>query len=317
LKSIKNDKTKLTKIGVITKVLAFAFLVIVVGYLTLITIAIIFDKPIDFLNFNSPEPTYTKYIHMDFPSLAPAETLTRVDGKFVNLPLFSVDIALEYNGILAEMKPVKVASNGYVYAEGQKLISSGNVSYSLNNDLEMYPYVAIVGFDGAQLYNQTDPSAINSLPNGQIAVNLQPSSDPYIVYRPATPLSPSITKEVITWGTQGDYSPFITIIYKNNNTPSTILYPYEKIHISGSDIDRQEKYAKTNTWLSIALFFFTLIASLTLLFQLAPSRLRKLFIIEEEEDEIEDSILDKSESGIRQELPTSKNSTKIKTKHKK
>jgi hypothetical protein len=237
----------------ILKFFAFVILAIIIAYLVITIVYVTMDWKTGFLNINPPEQTHIIQRHFDVPTVEPPFSVTKANEQSSEGQLLSADVFFQYKGILAEGIPVEINTTGLLYTEGQK--------ENVNN--------AIVGFDGAMIYNASN----YYVPNGQTPIHLLKSdSHSIIVKKPPQIMSPSDIDETIEWDTQGDYPPFLVVTF-TNKTPLTIWYPNQKIHISGSDIVRQEKYSLINTRLSIAIFWLTLMTSLSMLCKFAPKML--------------------------------------------
>ena len=75
---------------------------------------------------------------------------------------------------------------------------------------------------------------------------------------------------VISWQTQGDYSPILIIFYKDVNDPIIETYSYYQLHVSSLDILQQEKNDNVNSVLTIALFVLAFIESVYLVVDHSP-----------------------------------------------
>jgi hypothetical protein len=226
---------------------AFVILSILIAYLAVTTLCVTLDWKTEFLGINPPEKTYIIGRHFDVPIIEVSKSNElSSDGQ-----LLSADIFFQYSGILAEGVPVHIITTGYLYNQGERE----------NVDL------VIVGFEGAKFLNYS-----KFVPNAQTELILRPTdSRSIIVNNLSKPIPSSDIDTTVAWDTQGDYAPYLIIKFKNTTTtPLIIRYPNLKIHVSGSDIIRQEKYSLINTRLSIAIFWLTLITSLSMLCKFAP-----------------------------------------------
>ena len=114
---------------------------------------------------------------------------------------------------------------------------------------------------------------------GQIYLNLINDENATKIHY-GEPLQPMEVLQTIKWDTQGDYSPFIQILF-NNGTSVTYSYPQYKIHVNNPEVVKQEHYSRVEMWLSISLFFFALIESPKLLNPLLPEKIKvKLRLIQ-------------------------------------
>ena len=234
----------------------------------------IIDYKTDFLNLNPPDQINQKFIIFNYPDLGYANDLMHDEnGTITNLPLMTIEIVLQYQGILAEGSKVDVYAVGFIH-HNENFVQKVRVNDSVVAN------VAVVGFENAIPYNKSDwPNFVSS---GQIPIFLEYQPTP-TAYLPDTTMPPRLMRESITWNSQGDYSPFITFLYYNGTDATVITqdYPEQKIHVSGSDIVRQEKYSRINTWITIALFVFTTITILQLLVYLIPKRYLAWFLSED------------------------------------
>jgi hypothetical protein len=254
----------------IFKFIAFIVLALTFSLMVVMGIIFVFDIKVDNPSINPSAQSHQKVMHLFYPdpsSTAIPQMISDVGagGKLENPEILSVDVFLQYDGILAEGKPVAITANGYLYPRGENvvtgLINRGNQKLLLKTIL--------VGFEGASLYNVTE----SSLSAGStFALTLQSASMLQFSNLP--------TKEqlqmarTITWDTQGDYYPYLSI--PTNDGTLIVAYPDYRIHVSGSDIVRQENYAKITTALTIVLFFFTLISSAEMLYKLRPEIISKI-----------------------------------------
>ncbi len=253
-------------------------LVLIILFLSATVIANYFDIKVDFLNINPSDQHHEKYIDLYYPQNSMVSIFeTLPGGDIENLPLFSVHILLLYDGELIEGKKVDVIAVGYVYPDGQKLLSPPEkivqtVKYydSQGNGEEVdLNYIVLGGIEGAEHYQ--DSEAILPFSRGRFPVLMHDynNTQKLRIFRLTEEQKGSRPHATITWNTQGDYSPFI-IFVDSNKTINSIKYSEFKVHVSGSEVAKQEKYARISTWLAIVLFFFTLIESISYLRRLNP-----------------------------------------------
>ncbi|WP_424733125.1 hypothetical protein [Methanoregula sp.] len=212
----------------------------------------------------------------------------RPNGTPVSLPLLSVDICLQYNGTLAEGTKVNVSAVGFLYPDGQKVnIPSIFVAGSQNKE-NIVNNPVWVGFEGASLYNESNANFLT--PNGEAPVALE-AVDASMLRIPRWSDSGSLWPyyQSITWDIQGDYHPYLIVLF-NNGTDTSEYYSDYTVHVSGSDVIQQENYARISTWLAVILFFFTVIASLPILWGLTPKKFKeKLAVFDETQKAQSDS----------------------------
>jgi len=258
------------------KGIVFVGLTVLIFFLLNVTYNQITNYGLNVLNPSPSEEFHQQIVHIDC-----SQSKNRVDlgtNDTANLPLCSVDVALEYYGPLVEGIPVNVAAMGFVYPEGQNDLKS-----VFDNKTQTFFYSAIIGFEGASVYNESN-IPINgfqgNLIGGAIVVPLMNETG-YQKIRTdhIPPLTPIY--QTITWPVQGDYYPFVTVDFKNQTGFYTITFPDTKIHVDSEEVKRQDDYSKINTWLTIALFFFTLLASLEIWYKLLPLRIKRWFGVED------------------------------------
>lgn len=264
-----------------TKKRQFLVSLLIIALMVLLTLTVIanyFDYKIDFMNINPSEKHIDKYIDLYYPPTAmiPIEERTET-GEIVNQPLFSVHILLRYDGDLVEGKKVDAIAVGYAYPKGQTLLSTPNLlsrQVKYENQSVDLKYVVLTGFDGTSNYNES--SSMMPFSRGELLVFMEDYNNPTMhrIFRlkDYDMVPPTAT---ITWDNEGDYSPYITFV-DSNKTITTVPYSDYKIHVSGSEVVKQEKYARISTWLAIVLFVFTLFQSITFLREINPDLVSKL-----------------------------------------
>ncbi len=236
-----------------------------------LTIFVIQDN-LDLFGINSTQQT-PYVIHLTLPQTSFSSQLFENNGtekKIINNPILSADIALLFSGPLVEKTKVDVAAVGIAYPESRNEIM-GMILESDDPNLKLkFPTFATVGFQGASPYKGTPFDT----PNGEFPLNLAQDTDVLTVKR-WDPEKPWPIYQSIEWDLQGTYFPIISITYKNG-TISTLTYTDKPIHVGGSDVVRQERYAKISTLLTIALFVLTIVTSSELLYKLRPKIISNL-----------------------------------------
>jgi len=215
----------------------------------------IFDIQTDQFNINPSPVSNYKIVYLSYPSMNAQLIDAGANNTVRNLPLLTVEILLQYNGYLTEKKQINVTALGFVYGDGKKEI--------VNNFEGTDGHNIYIGFEGATSYNESETDYVDgAFPINLYELQYEPSSIGY--FKKGIMKNFSLPVHSITWEMQGDYYPYITICYANNTIQNVRFEDY-KIHVSGSDIEQQEKYSRINTSLTIVLFFFSLIASIELL----------------------------------------------------
>ena len=246
------------------------FVVIILLVVTIILLVTAFVNIIDyktnFLNLNPPV-TYSKSIILRYPDIGPEYFVIVNSSQAIENPaepiLLTFNITLQHQGILAENTNVDVIANGVIHS-----------------DVDQIKYVT-VGFEDAEPFNgeilMPEPSHIANYT----------SSIPLIFDPTLTQHYPDTILETISWNTQGDYLPFVTIYYANKSQITT-EYTKQKIHIAGSDIVEQEKYSRINTWIAIALLIFTTVMLWQSIIQLLKEKSLSCIIFGSEETDRKD-----------------------------
>jgi hypothetical protein len=121
----------------------------------------------------------------------------------------------------------------------------------------------------------------------------------------------------LKWDIQGEYSPFITVLFKNG-TSVTTLYPQYKIHVSGPDVVAQERYSRINQWLSIAVLFLAIVETPKLLSWFLPKKwLEKLGVHKDSNSKEAESDDKKDKPQSEPKIPSWRNRFTRKQKRKK
>ncbi|MFA5268803.1 MAG: hypothetical protein WC379_12605 [Methanoregula sp.] len=248
----------------------FAFLsIFAILMITVFLFGITILDNFDLLGFNTPKQEPSQIIHLAYP---PYETFAyevkTFNGTIEKTPLLTIDIALFHTGDLVEGSKVDVSAVGLIYPKGREIIASPHSKGAIIN----FEYGAVLGFEGATIYKELE--AQSKSPGGEFPVNLQPDMD-YLSIQRWNQSSPWPHYQTIKWDTQGDYYPMISIPLKNGTTLEA-RYPNKIIHVGGSDVIRQERYAKISTWLSLAILALTIVTSAELLFRVLPTYISDL-----------------------------------------
>lgn len=232
----------------------------------------ILDVKVDTFNINPSTQTNYITLYLSYPSLdAKSIQLMDVGAGYTptNLPLLSVEILLAYDGYLTEKKEVTVKAFGIVYGDGKKEIWSCLSDTPNMPKSPEYRHNILIGFEGASPSNESQEQY--NL-NGEFVTTLNEASNDtqrVLFIKKSAMKDLPIPSHSMTWETQGDYYPYITV-YFLNGTSSHIPYSNYKIHVNTPDIERQDRYSRINTSLTIVLFFLSLLASIELLTQLFP-----------------------------------------------
>jgi hypothetical protein len=295
----------------IFKIIGFVGLCFLITILTIISVAQYYDYKIDFIGINPSEPMRYQTVTLLYPETAPDIPINDNRGNPVNLPLFSINIGLQYNGTLSEGSTVYVSSVGCIYPEGRKDIIQATL-FDQYNKMTVQNYSVVFGFEGASLRRL--PETIFDTPHGEFPIDFI-NADRLQIY-PESSLSTWPMRQAIVWNNQGDYHPYTIISFKNG---TTVYVPYQRavIHVDGLDVIRQERYSRINTWLAIVIFFFTVVTSFTLLYQLRPKTISKILGVNEEiQNPNSNSSTDKQQSPSIEKQPPEK-SHDFGAKHKK
>lgn len=217
----------------------------------------------DVLSLNPTDKPNQKSIHLIYPSAEP-EMFWVLNRSNQNSPqTLAFNITLQYQGILTEKTKVNVTTVGVVHnlAPIEFVMVGFEHANPTNGEIFMPNLYYTSSIDRNRPENK-------NLPPDKVLIN-----DPSLNNHDTD----GTYVETIYWDEQGDYSPFITIYYENE-THETILYPTQQIQVISPDIILQERYARTNTWISIALFVFTIVTILPIMSNLLPKRYLSRFI---------------------------------------
>jgi len=249
------------------KILKFLALVGLLGITCFLTLSIIINissQNADFF-FPTHEPN-KKIIHITYPSIEPEKY--KFIFKSEDTPTLNFNFTLQYDGILTENTKVNITSVGVVHKlapiycvmVGFEQAQPENGEMIMPNLMYMAPFYS-------QFDNTTHIPAEKVLINDP-APNFHDLDGTYV--------------ETIYWDEPGEYSPYITINYVNGTT-ETILYPKQRIHVTSQDIVLQQGYARTNTWISLALFIFTIVTILPIITSFLPKSFIKKHFADDEE----------------------------------
>ena len=220
------------------------FLVTLLLYVGLYVGANIFNYKISFLNINPPDETYEIPLTISHPP-------TIGTGFYIenSSSTIYIRIVLRYNGILAERQPILLSASG-----------------TLSPQLAEEVFSISVGFVGALPYSENDE--IITIGSGW-GISLKPTSKaPNIGISLGAGLEGS--SEVISFPVQGDYYPIINIFYDDFTTVRE-SYELHRLHVSGAETLRQERYSRINTVLSLSVFLFACVEIIHLIFRLFPN----------------------------------------------
>ena len=282
----------------------FLFIIVIFLIPAVVAFVNIFDMKVDAFGINPNEQLHHSVIRFQYP--AELSQYPKVDigaGKRPTyLPLFNVDICLEYVGTLVEGKEVTVRAYGRAYPEGRKVLQSAAIFDSSGIQTDFFNHSVDVGFVGASLYNES--SAVFISPGGQFPVNLMPADE----FNVATSRSSSTWAiyQFIKWDNQGYYYPYIHIDF-SNGTSVTYPYPEYTIYVGGDNEIRQERYARISTSLTIVLFFFTLVTSIGILGKFFPNKKWLIWLIGEKDSDKEHSKKTENPNSNNNIIPSPEN----------
>jgi len=256
-------------------IIVFVIFIISTAYISAIGIANIFNYKLDYFDINPNEKSYTQVINIVYPNKPMVGLLlfgNESENNFVENPLISLHICLNYSGTLVEGKKVDISAIGYVYPEGQNIISDAIVT---NNNVrrDYFNYTTIVGFEGASIYNESNTSFL--VPEGQFPVQLQKKDKFGYIPKETIPSWPLY--QTIKWDTQGEYYPYILVPFKDNSI-ITESYTNYKIHVGDPNIIRQQENSRINIGLTYALLGLTVILCIQVLFDSLPDEINLNFL---------------------------------------
>ncbi len=244
-----------------------AFFALSFSILILTWIVIINTYPI-FISTIFPQNThYTREIHLFYPdtyaTTIPLMGMHEGGGVDENYENLSVDLLLQYDGVLCEGTPVSVTAFGFLYPNFNDTVTS--LVTSQRTEL---PKSILIGFDSASSYDKS-PNLVGS----GSEFPLQLVNVDSIQYFNESQLKDFPISNKIIWSAQGEYSPYIVI-----PTHSHLIFadfPAYKIHVSGREVALQGEYSRISTLLAIVLYFFTLISGCKILYKIRPKWILK------------------------------------------
>jgi hypothetical protein len=261
-------KAKYIKVGIFVILLLITILMLVVAFVNY------FDIKTDFLNLNPPDKLNEKNIFLSYPSYAPARLIQYNSPKQDNFPEILFNLTLQYRGVLTERTKVNVSAIGIIDTDHASPFNDNPIAF------------VIIGFDHA------------NPPEGEILMLNPLIVEPFDNYSELKqkPLivdnllsrSHNLTEgtyaNTIFWEDQGDYTPYITITYRNK-TSKIVEYPNQKVHVVSPDIINQEKNSRVNTLISIVLLIFSTITMLQLIVELFPETYLNQVVYDDEKTE--------------------------------
>ena len=214
--------------------LFFFLFILFLSFIGVYVIANFFDWKVPI--FNPPDQTYTITMPFWYPNI-PAG-----GGIYFDREIYGA-IFLTYAGTLAEGAPVEM-----------------EVEATATNTFAQNITFIVVSFGGANLVPTKGPAS---------AWYIEEYFQGTILSRTNThPKYLGIYEDVVfegqrsmTWLTEGNYYPTVTVHYNDSTTVEESLQDYT-IHVNSSDAIRQEEYNRVNTTLSVALFAFAVVGSI-------------------------------------------------------
>jgi hypothetical protein len=278
--------------------LRWGLIFLIVLIIALYPAIFIFNVNIPFINPSEENPPLGR--HINLPSNEPADITMYVNGTRTEPIWVHLDIYLKYkDGVLVAGTPVDVYILGIITSEGQKQLRP--VGIGKDGKISNIEFT----FVGATKYNRTDPN--HSYPESWEDVFLVPmpdnQTDKYWPFNTLDKVPDVVSKTTLLWDTEGDYSPII-YAYDKNDTPFTKEYPFQKIHVSGSDIIRQENYSKVNQALTIAVLLFTILEGIKLLSEYYPKKKKLSRLVLESNDIVDKQPEDPSPADKQQPSET-------------
>jgi hypothetical protein len=180
------------------------------------------DIKIDFLNINPSDKTNEIQKEYDYPPSPYPDKAPRLmyNGTQLisGLPLFSVTVALMYDGILAENSAAYLTAYGTIYPEGQRTIQS-----------------VYVGLESSSPYSSNGITLSNVPP--LYAVELKPSTG-YTI----TLINGSVQILPITWTAQGEYYAYLSISFNNGTEPVKYRLDDFKVVVNSLEVIKQDDY---------------------------------------------------------------------------
>ena len=210
--------------------------VLFIGFISAYVLSNLFDWKIEVLN--PPDQTYGIPLILLYPPQNYSVHFT--------YGVIYVSLTLSYTGALVERQPITAEAIGTIFADNTDGIDGVNI-----------------GFEGAFPYPWNVSDILLGLPYEGVSLRATVPNQPPTGFDMGVMLTGAPV--TISWFTQGDFHPILTIRFNNGSSP--IVQPYEnyQIHVSSSDVLLQERYNRIDTALSVALFAFTLIGSADLI----------------------------------------------------
>jgi hypothetical protein len=178
-------------------------------------IAYIYPK----MTYNNTETT--KSFFYDYPpeNNSVPYIVIGANGVETGLPLFSLTITYNYNDTLAVGVPFFLTASGSIYPEGQQTISEVDVGYTgssfADNSIRNYPPTFAVNLTYENVYTEVVP------PNGRTLVL------------------------PIEWNTEGEYYPYLHIIFGNGSSPIDATLPTGNVYVSGANVLQEQAFSRT------------------------------------------------------------------------
>lgn len=155
------------------------------------------------------------------------EGITLANGTIIRV-LFAAAITLKYNGTLSEGFPADITATGFLWTEGQQVLSSVQLSYQ---NARLYQGLTVV-----QPY---------------LSVPLQNAS--------------GFTSEIgskfltISWDNQGEYDPMFILNFKNGSSPLTLTLQDPIAHVYGPDIVQQQNASRRTIGIELFVLFAAIV----------------------------------------------------------
>lgn len=278
---IKKDKVKYTTSDIVRFVLAIA--VVVVSACLFITLSSLITDSLQDVEKVSPEPRN-----------------------------FTVPIRINLNGTRSYDVDVSFALD-FTYQNGTLIVDDAveidGIAVLLSNNAKEIETIQ-VGFQNALAYNTTTKSVIRDYwgvpEQGYLFFNTSQSG---IIY----PFS--LTEKItVIWTIDGNYHPIIGITYKNGTQPSPMfiedivitVFPKEQLtQVQTAEVNT--KLSMVNTWLSIAVFVFSIFNIITIVIDILPLERVQFSLVPQNKDIEElnqkESDEEKSDTQEPQEQP--------------
>jgi hypothetical protein len=250
------------------KFLAFSCLLIFIVLLAIMTIVNIMNFNVAFLNPPPPENKKTIEFYYPYPYSNSFQLYVPNETETNSSLQFSIKIFLNYTGDLVAGTPVGVKASGILYPAGQKIVAphittSFSSNYSIDHDTE-YHQAIIVGFEGATPYN---PANLHNIGAGSdFAIHLENSSTSLLKYG-EEPVNNEDNLHIVTWDTEGEYSPYVLIFPNNSYTSLPIPFDDYKLRVESRKSLKEDTYSRINTLVAFLLCVLTIIMTIPILFK--------------------------------------------------